>query len=92
MAFSELVNIKKEKDSIKTELEYPIVFAKDLMIDLLDDFTKIKTNYFRFDNKIFDKPNILYILSQKIEDIDNKIDEENLKTYDNELLYLSTEN
>ena len=56
------------------------------MIDLLDDFAEIKTNYFRFDNKIFDKPNILYILSQKIEDIDNKIDEEKLKTYDNELL------
>ena len=86
LAFSELVNIKKEKDSIKTELECPIVFAKDLMIDLLDDFAEIKTNYFRFDNKIFDKPNILYILSQKIEDIDNKIDEEKLKTYDNELL------
>jgi hypothetical protein len=86
LAFSELVNLKKEKDIIKTELEFPVFFAKDLLIDLLGNLSEIKTNYFRFDNKIFDKPNILYILSQKIEDIEKKIDEENFKVYDNELL------
>mgnify|MGYP007112379833 FL=1 len=86
LAFSVLVNLKKEKDIIKTELEFPVFFAKDLLIDLLGNLSEIKTNYFRFENKIFDKPNILYILSQKIEDIDKIIDEENFTVYDNELL------
>jgi hypothetical protein len=35
LAFSVLVNLKKEKDIIKTELEFPVFFAKDLLIDLL---------------------------------------------------------
>ncbi len=86
LAFSELANLKIDKDSVKAELEFPAIFAKDLLIELLDNLSEIKTNYFRFDEKIFDKPNILYILGHKIEDIDKKIDEEKSKVYDNELL------
>lgn len=88
LEFSELVSLKREKDSVEKELGFPVVFAKNLMIDVLDDLSKIKTDYFqfRFGDKIFDKPNILYILGRKIEDVENKIDEEQFKTYDNELL------
>lgn len=88
LGFSDFVNLKNEKDNIEKELEFPVVFAKNLVIDVLDDLSKIKADYFQFSfgDKIFDKPNILYILGHKIEDVKNKIDEEQFKTYDNEFI------
>lgn len=88
LGLSDFVNLKNEKDSVEKELEFPVAFAKNFVIDVLDDLSKIKADYFQFSfgDKIFDKPNILYILGHKIEDVKNKIDEEQFKTYDNELL------
>ncbi len=84
--FSELINLKNEKDSTKAELEFPVIFAKDLVIDILDELAKIKSNYFRFGDKLIEKPFILHILAQKINDIEEQIDEESFKTYENEIL------
>jgi len=86
LGFTELINLKREKDSTKAKLEFPVIFAKDLLIDILDGLEKIKLNYFRFGDKLFEKPFILHILAQKIKDIEEQIDDESLKTYENEIL------
>lgn len=86
LGFSELINLKREKDSTKAKLEFPAAFAKYLLIDILDELAKIKSNYFRFGDKLFEKPFILHILAQKIKDIEEQIEDESLKTYENEIL------
>ncbi|KXL53888.1 hypothetical protein CLNEO_11140 [Anaerotignum neopropionicum] len=77
----------EEKAILKKELEFPLVFCKELLVEVLNKLEKVKTEYFYFDNdKLFEKPNCLYILAQKIESIDSTIETEELKFYEDEYL------
>lgn len=77
----------EEKAILKKELEFPLVFCKELLVEVLNKLEKVKTEYFYFDNdKLFEKPNCLYILAQKIESIDYTIETEELKFYKDEYL------
>lgn len=77
----------EEKAILKIELEFPLVFCKELLVEVLNKLEKVKTEYFYFDNdKLFEKPNCLYILAQKIESIDSTIETEELKFYEDEYL------
>lgn len=77
----------EEKVRLKKELEFPLVFCKELLIEVLNKLEKVKTEYFYFDNdKLFEKPNCLYILAQRIESIDSEIETEKLKFYEDEYL------
>lgn len=77
----------EEKVILKKELEFPLVFCKELLVEVLNKLEKVKTEYFYFDNdKLFEKPNCLYILAQKIESIDSAIETEELKFYEDEYL------
>jgi len=77
----------EEKAILKKELEFPLVFCKELLVEVLNKLEKVKTEYFYFDNdKLFEKPNCLYIMAQKIESIDSTIETEELKFYEDEYL------
>lgn len=77
----------EEKAILKKELEFPLVFCKELLVEVLNKLEKVETEYFYFDNdKLFEKPNCLYILAQKIESIDSTIETEELKFYEDEYL------
>ncbi len=75
----------KEKIRLQKELEFPLVFCKKLFIDVLDKLEKVKSEYFYFDNdKLFEKPNCFYILEDKIQSVDSKIETEELKFYEDD--------
>lgn len=77
----------EEKVRLKQELEFPLVFCKELLVEVLNKLEKVKTEYFYFNNDtLFEKPNCLYILAQKIEDINSEIETEKYKFYDDEYL------
>lgn len=77
----------EEKIKLQKELEFPLHFCRGLLIDVLSKLEKIKTEYFYFDNEmLFEKPNCLYILAQKIEDLNKKIEADELKFYNDEYL------
>ncbi len=66
----------EEKYRFQKALEIPIYSFKSLLIEVLDKLNIIKGDYFYFDKKhLFEKPNLCYIIAQKIEDIDLKIRE-----------------
>ncbi len=77
----------EEKVILKKELEFPLAFGKELLVEVLNKLEKVKTEYFYFDNdKLFEKPNCLYIFAQKIESINSAIETEELKFYEDEYL------
>jgi len=77
----------EKKIKLQKGLEFPLHFCKGLLIDVLSKLEEIKTDYFYFDNEmLFEKPNCLYILAQKIEDLNKKIEADELKFYDDEYL------
>lgn len=72
---------------LKKELEFPLTFCKELLVEVLNKLEKVKTEYFYFDNKMLhEKPNCLYILAQNIESINSAIETEELKFYEDEYL------
>lgn len=77
----------EEKVILNKELEFPLAFCKELLVEVLNKLEKVKTDYFYFDNdKLYEKPNCLYILAQKIESINSAIETEELRFYDDEYL------
>ncbi|EAF8962922.1 hypothetical protein A2O21_12745, partial [Listeria monocytogenes] len=77
----------EEQVILKKELEFPLAFCKELLVEVLKKLERVKTEYFYFDNdKLFEKPNCLYILAQKIESINSAIETEELKFYEDEYL------
>lgn len=71
---STLISKYNQKTQLKKELEFPIVFCKEILISVLNKLQKIKEEYFYFDNEVvFENPNCVYILAQRIESIDKEI-------------------
>lgn len=77
----------EEKIRYENELEFPLAFGRELLIDVLNKLENIKSEYFYFNKDILhEKPTILYILAQKIEDINSEIEVEAFKFYEDEYL------
>ena len=77
----------EEKEKLQKDLEFPLPFCKDILIEVLNKLDKIKTEYLYFDNEmLYEKPDCLYILAQKIENLNQKIKTEEFKFCEGEYL------
>lgn len=75
-----------EMNKMEKALEFPLIFMKQFLISILDRLQEIKSNYMHSGQFIFEKPTKVYLLGQKLEDIDKAIDEKACQYYSDEYL------
>lgn len=73
-----------EKNQLEKELQFPLVFMKTFLLDLLDKLQMIKTSYMYSTGFVFDKPTEIYLLAQRLEEIDSEISDLECKRYSND--------
>ena len=75
-----------EMNTMEKALEFPLIFMKQFLISILDRLQEIKSNYMHSGEFIFEKPTKVYLLAQKIGDIEKVIDEKECQYYSDEYL------
>lgn len=75
-----------EMNKMEKALEFPLIFMKHFLISILDSLQKIKSNYMHSGQFIFEKPTKVYLLAQKLEDVEKAIDEKECQYYSDEYL------
>ena len=75
-----------EMNKMEKALEFPLIFMKHFLISILDSLQKIKSNYMHSGQFIFEKPTKVYLLTQKLEDVEKAIDEKECQYYSDEYL------
>lgn len=75
-----------EMNKMEKALEFPLIFMKHFLISILDSLQKIKSNYMHSGQFIFEKPTKVYLLAQKLEDVEKAIDEKGCQYYSDEYL------
>lgn len=75
-----------EMNKMEKALEFPLIFMKHFLISILDSLQKIKSNYMHSGQFIFEKPTKVYLLAQKLEDVEKAIDEKKCQYYSDEYL------
>lgn len=75
-----------EMNKMEKALEFPLIFMKQFLISILDRLQEIKSNYMYSGQFIFEKPAKVYLLAQKLEDIEKAIDEKECQYYSDEYL------
>lgn len=75
-----------EMNKMEKALEFPLIFMKQFLISILDRLQEIKSNYMHSGQFIFEKPTKVYLLAQKLEDIEKAIDEKECQYYSDEYL------
>ena len=75
-----------EMNTMEKALEFPLIFMKQFLISILDRLQEIKSNYMHSGEFIFEKPTKVYLLAQKIGDIEKVIDEKECQYYSDECL------
>ena len=75
-----------EMNMLEKSLEFPLIFMKQFLISILDRLQEIKSNYMHSGQFIFEKPTKVYLLAQKLEDIDKAIGEKACQYYSDEYL------
>ena len=75
-----------EMNKMEKALEFPLIFMKQFLISILDRLQEIKSNYMHSGQFIFEKPTKVYLLAQKIGDIEKVIDEKECQYYSDEYL------
>ena len=73
-----------EMNKMEKALEFPLIFMKQFLISILDRLQEIKSNYMHSGQFIFEKPTKVYLLAQKLEDIEKAIDEKECQYYSDE--------
>lgn len=75
-----------EKNRLDKKLEFPLLFMKNFLVTILDELQEIKQKYMHSGPFIFEKPTRVYILAQKLEDLEKEITELKYKYCDDEYL------
>lgn len=83
---NKFITYMAEKNKIEEELQFPFVFSKSFLIDVLDELQLIKTNYIYRAGLAFEHPSEMYILAQQLEDIKSKINELECGGYSDDFL------
>lgn len=76
----------EEMEKIEKSLEFPLIFMKNFLVDMLDYLQEIKQNYMHSGNFLFEKPTQTYILAEELEDLEKQIEELECKYYADEFL------
>lgn len=76
-------NRKKELDKA---LEFPLMFMKSFLINMLDELQVIKESYMRSGPYLFEKPTKLLLLGQEKEKLDNEISKLEYQGYSDQYL------
>lgn len=75
-----------EKNQLERELQFPLVFMKTFLLDVLDNLQTIKTSYMYSTGLAFEKPKEIYLLAQRLEEIDSEISDLECKGYSDDFL------
>lgn len=78
--------LMQEKEELEKALEFPLIFMKNFVINIIENLQDIKKNYMHSGEFVFEKPTKVYILAQEVEDIENKIRELECQYYSDEYL------
>lgn len=76
----------EEMNQIEKSLEFPLIFVKQFLINTLNSLQEIKSSYLHWEMFIHERPTQLYIWGEKLEELDNKIREEEYKFCSNKYL------
>ena len=75
----------EQKNEMEKAMEFPLIFMKGFLISILDRLDAIKREYIRNGKIVSDKPTKIYVLAQKISDLQDEIDELEIKGYGDNL-------
>lgn len=78
---NEFVSSIAKKNQLEKELQFPLVFMKTFLLDVLDNLQTIKTSYMYSTGLAFEKPTEIYLLAQRLEEIDSEISDLECKGY-----------
>lgn len=83
---SDFVSCVDEKNKLEKSLEFPLIFMKDFLINILDELQQIKNNYMHSGEFLLEKPVQAYIIAQKLDDLEKEIKELESQYYADEFL------
>lgn len=75
-----------EMNDLEKSLQFPLIYMKQFLIEILDGLQKIKSNYAHTESLIFEKPIKVYCLSQDLENIEKAINEKKCQCCSDEYL------